>query len=432
MTPTISVDKEDALVDDVIIISINGLQKNQLVTVRAEVIEKGQVFAGSGCFMADGSGKVDISTQPSTCGTYKGVSPMGLFWSMRSSPNMPKGLRLIKSNATFPLVTELSLFSGHLAFEETYTSDAEPVSKKIIRRWYMAKGVQKIPVRSGRIRGRLFLPAGKGPFPGVIDMFGTVGACIEFRAALLASRGFAALVLPYFLFDDLPKDIEKVEFDYFMEALDWFSSHPFVDGDRLGVIGVSKGGEIALQMGYYRNEIKSVVSINGAPFLTCFPMVYRGKYIGMSNFAPDDYLKTEEGIEARNTMTCDIKDYLPIWERNVHVLLISGQDDRALHPKILPNLYNCYPEHRKHLCQLNEYPSAGHLIEPPYAPLARTTTKHNRGVGGDYGIQTILWGGETVAHAHAQEDSWKRILKHFRRTLLSSITTMQDNNISKL
>lgn len=78
--------------------------------------------------------------------------------------------------------------------------------------------------------------------------------------------------------------------------------------------------------------------------------------------------------------------YFQIWKRDVHVLLISGQDDRALKSEILLNLFNCYPANRKRFCELHAYPGAGHLIEPPYAPLARTTTKHNRGVGGDYGM----------------------------------------------
>lgn len=58
--------------------------------------------------------------------------------------------------------------------------------------------------------------SGNGPFPGVIDMFGTVGGIFEFRSALLASRGFASLSLPYFAFDDLPETLEQVDFDYFM------------------------------------------------------------------------------------------------------------------------------------------------------------------------------------------------------------------------
>ena len=36
-------------------------------------------------------------------------------------------------------------------------------------------------------------------------MFGRAADIVEFRAALLASRGFAALALPYFNYEDVPK-----------------------------------------------------------------------------------------------------------------------------------------------------------------------------------------------------------------------------------
>lgn len=67
------------------------------------------------------------------------------------------------------------------------------------------------------------------------------------------------------------------------------------------------------------------------------------------------------------------------------VLLICGLDDRCLNDKIHSNLYDSYPPDRKHLCELHKYPGGGHLIEPPYAPLARSTSKHSRGVMGDFG-----------------------------------------------
>ena len=61
-------------------------------------------------------------------------------------------------------------------------------------------------MRFSLIRVPLF--PGDGPFPGVIDMFGGGGGLIEFRSALLASRGFAAFALPYFAHDDLPRSLE--------------------------------------------------------------------------------------------------------------------------------------------------------------------------------------------------------------------------------
>ena len=56
---------------------------------------------------------------------------------------------------------------------------------------------------------------GPGQFPGVIDMFGAAGGCIQFRAALLASHGFATFALAYFDYEDLPKATWNVECEYF-------------------------------------------------------------------------------------------------------------------------------------------------------------------------------------------------------------------------
>lgn len=38
---------------------------------------------------------------------------------------------------------------------------------------------------------------GPGPFPGLLDLWGGGGQLVEYRAALLASHGFASLTLNY-------------------------------------------------------------------------------------------------------------------------------------------------------------------------------------------------------------------------------------------
>ena len=60
---------------------------------------------------------------------------------------------------------------------------------------------------------------GNGPFPGVIDLFGTAGGILEFRSALLASRGFASLSLPYFRYEDLPDTMFDIDLEYFMVSM---------------------------------------------------------------------------------------------------------------------------------------------------------------------------------------------------------------------
>ena len=61
-------------------------------------------------------------------------------------------------------------------------------------------------------------PAGPGPFPAVVDMFGGIGGNLEFRSALLASRGFVSYSLPYFAFEDLPPTL-GIQLEYFEVVL---------------------------------------------------------------------------------------------------------------------------------------------------------------------------------------------------------------------
>ena len=65
---------------------------------------------------------------------------------------------------------------------------------------------------------------GAGPFPGVVDMFGSSGSLMEHRAALFASRGIAALALAYIGFEGLPKDFSNLKMSYFQEAVNYFLS----------------------------------------------------------------------------------------------------------------------------------------------------------------------------------------------------------------
>ena len=57
--------------------------------------------------------------------------------------------------------------------------------------------------------------SGAGPYPGVLDLFGTAGGLFEYRAALLASRGIASFALAYFDYEDLPKTMDAIDLNYF-------------------------------------------------------------------------------------------------------------------------------------------------------------------------------------------------------------------------
>lgn len=429
MTPRLDVSDHDPLVDEVIVVTISGLQAGQKVTVTAEVVErKQQVFASCGQFVADRDGHVSLTTAPSVGGTYSGVSGMGLFWSLEPAPGMEKGLRLVKFNASEPLLFTIKVYEGHVTLADVYSSSniAKLLCTVNIRRWYMAKGVQKIHVREGRLRATLFLPKGQGPFPGVIDMFGRTGSLFEFRAALLASHGFAAMALAYFQFEDLPKRKEDIGFEYFEEAAEFLSNHPSVVPGGIGVLGFSAGGELALHMGHYIPKVKAIITINGLPFMTESPIKYKGRPMGKKYFDISKVGYTEEGSYSKNMWNCPPEEYLPIWETDTHYMVISGEDDMSVDYKQLQMLHDMYPPEKRNLCQLIVYPGAGHNLEPPYAPLSRTSYLLDKKTNTKH---FICWGGRPKEHAHAQEDSWKKILSFFTAHLPKQATSGLDSKL---
>ena len=91
----------------------------------------------------------------------KGVSPMGIFWSMVQAPGQRPGLKLVKKDLDTPLTTSISIYAGHLPIQSIHSShDLGPICLGSIERWYKARTVKKQIVRDGRIRGVLYLPTG--------------------------------------------------------------------------------------------------------------------------------------------------------------------------------------------------------------------------------------------------------------------------------
>ena len=160
----ISVQPVSSLIDEKVRIIASGLRPQQNITLQTRIIGyKGEVFESHAHFIADKDGEVDVCRESSLGGSYSGVSPMGLLWSMKPAPGQRKGIRLMKSDVTKPYNIVLNCFDDHVTPNE---SSLKPLSSVTFQKWYMAEGVKRIPVREGRIRGALFIPAGDGPFPG--------------------------------------------------------------------------------------------------------------------------------------------------------------------------------------------------------------------------------------------------------------------------
>ena len=73
--------------------------------------------------------------------------------------------------------------------------------------------------------------------------------------SLLASRGFATIALAYFGAPGLPDKLVGIEVEAVERAIRWLDGRADVSGDRVAVIGGSRGGELALLAGSLLKQI---------------------------------------------------------------------------------------------------------------------------------------------------------------------------------
>lgn len=405
-----------ALADEPVHIRVMGLAPLQVVTLMASLKdEKGNLFQSRAFYRANEAGELDLEQDPALGGDFVGVHPMGLFWSLK--PEKPFGglLKLEVMNSPFWITLDL--------YDSVYLQKSgvvQPRASLEVQRWFSSPGVQRLMIREGRVRGALFLPPGEGPFPGIIDLFGGIGGLLEYRAGLLAAHGFAALALAYFAYDDLPNQLQEVDLDYFEEAANLLLAHPKIQKPGIGVISVSKGAEIGLAMACYLKQVVATVCINGSNAIFEVPLRYRDLVLTpIPSFLERMEVNASGAVRLRHCMgdprdELNQQSVLPIEKSQGQILFIIGEDDECLNSRdYAEQALGQLQSHGRSNGRMLLYPGAGHLIEPPYGPLC-------------YGSRTrgfplpLLWGGDPVAHAAAQEHAWREILKFFRQHLVGS------------
>jgi len=244
---TLEVTPNTVLCDETVAIHATGLQPNEIVVLQAGLVDgKGHRWASQAEFRADAQGTVDASHQAPVKGSYDEVSAMGLIWSMKPEEKHVE-------RYAFPRDLGAQIIDFRLVVNGKQVSSAELEQKTV------ADGVHQIKI-DGQLHGVLFVPGSNGRYPGVLVVGGSEGGIPIQKAAWLASHGFAALALAYFRYEDLPPDLEAIPLEYFGRALSWMMQRPEILPDRIAVVGTSRGGELALQLGSMYPAITAVVA----------------------------------------------------------------------------------------------------------------------------------------------------------------------------
>ncbi|XP_034498891.1 putative acyl-coenzyme A thioesterase 6 isoform X1 [Ailuropoda melanoleuca] len=395
--------------DEPVRVAVRGLAPGQPVTLRASLRdEKGALFRAHARYQADAGGLLDLARAPALGGSFVGVEPMGLVWALE--PEKPL-TRLVKRDVQTPFAVELEVLDGH-------EPDAgRLLGRAVHERDFLRPGVRREPVRAGRVRGTLFLPPGAGPFPGIIDLFGSGGGLCEYRASLLAGHGFAVLALAYFRFEDLPDCLDDMQLEYFEEAVDFVLQHPKVTGPNVGLLGFSKGGDLCLSMASFLKGITATVLINSCVANTIAPLHYKDMIIPSLGSDPGRCTINESGflhfvdvwdnpLEEPNHLSI-----IPLERAQGPFLFLVGMDDHAWKSGFYAQIASeRLQAHGKDRPQIIYYSGTGHCIEPPYFPPCRVSVHTVLG-------QAVFHGGEPQAQSRAQVDAWQQIQTFFQKHL---------------
>ncbi|GCB69279.1 hypothetical protein scyTo_0013948 [Scyliorhinus torazame] len=400
----------DSLFDQPLRVRVSGLAPLQQVTMKAWLRdEKEQLFRSSALYLADARGHLDLAHSPALGGHYTGTQPMGLVWSL--SPHTPF-TRLVKRDvASSPLSLHIEVFDGHWSLEQL---PHQPLATSTNQRWFMKKGVSRIPVRDGRVRGTLFIPPGNGPFPGVITVNEIQGGLPESRASLLANHGFTTLALAYWRYEDLPEDVINFDLGYFKEAVNFLKQHPKVKGPGIGAMGISKGADLVLSMASFLPDVLAAVVINGCTTSAIFGLCFNNKLVSAGlGYTISRVQIADSGVadifELVNEVNKDCM--MPIENAEGTILFVVGEDDKNWNSRFFAaEAIKRLKEHGKDNFEILSYPGAGHFLDPPFFPFCYAS--YHMVVG-----MPARWGGNAKDHSSAQEDLWPKVQEFLQKVL---------------
>ena len=395
---TLKIEPERILTDEVTSIRAGGLEPSEQITITAELIDgAGVMWSSSAEFVADAQGAVDVTAQAPVNGSYKHVSPMGLVWSMKPQDKDAK-----------IYVPPKELAAQTIEFK--LLRKGQPAAGARLEQLALAEQVRRINVK-GPLHGALFEPGTEGPHPGVLVLGGSNGGMPVRQAAWLASRGFAAFALAYFHYEDLPERLEAIPLEYFGTALGWMMKRPEILADHIAVMGTSRGGELALQLGSMYPQIKAVVAYVPANVLygaccgnNSVPYAWTWKGSPLTYARPRAVRNPEVAIDS----------VIHVENTNGPLLLISGQDDGIWESSRMADavISRLKQAHFKYSSENLKYSHAGHTAGHP----GITPAWHGRLEHPLSGAHVDL-GGSVDGNAQSSIDATPKVLEFLRQNL---------------
>lgn len=252
-----------------------------------------------------------------------------MFAKSPNSPHQPNSIKLNKLTKLVLLLLVLLLLCSQLPLLIT---TLVPLSNQ------------------GKVQSQLYLPATASaarPAPLLVILGGSeggMGMISDRRAAerqVYLDAGFALLVVGYFGLPGIPSGLDRIELSGVLQAIANTRTNPAVDAEKLSVLGVSKGAELALVLASRSAQISTVVAVVGSEVVFASPEWYstgsswswQGQAIP---FVPFDWrsalpllqgnIRQGHEIALQNQQAYQ-QALIPVQQMQANVLFISGTAD---------------------------------------------------------------------------------------------------------
>lgn len=250
MNPVISCISDSSLADTPFSITVEGCAPRTEYTLEMTLsdyycinapmkLSSNTIWTSRSTFRSNEKGVIDLPSSRTCFGPHQSTSPMRLFFDAR--PAKPKTCHLPYKLTEIPLHDQFHVSIAikkhdHLLAEAMFT------------RHYQLPSVICREIYGSYFQGRIFYQPHNTKVPGIIVVSGSEGRIEKAQniAQLLASRGFAALAIAYFGLEGLPRYLNRIPLELIEEAHQRLCSLSFVDKNRIGIYGRSKGAELVL------------------------------------------------------------------------------------------------------------------------------------------------------------------------------------------
>jgi dienelactone hydrolase len=384
--PRLTVEPGTALLDHQLQIRLTGVASGRLVTLEA----REGWWVGRGVFRADANGIVDPAREASVGGSYRGVDPMGLFWSMTSTattgyPPWDGGIARLRALVRGRVVGRARVRLALRTADTTVHTTFRPRDGFFGRYWAPRD-------TSTRRSAVLYLGGSEGGLP-------------DHGPQLLAEHGHPTLAVAYFDRAGLPDSLVRIRLEYFETALRWLAHRPGVDPSRIIVLGVSRGSEAALLLGVHFPKL-----VYGVAALVPTSVVHAGLPA-----APTRRLQPAWTLNGRPVPFSERRNEtagpaaIPV-ERIAGPIFLAGATDDGLWPsaRYVRVLVDRLHAHGRTDVTALVYDGAGHGIGFAVPNVPVETRFESR-----YG--TLYLGGSAAADARARADLWPKLLRFLAR-----------------